>query len=146
MKPEELSSRPGQLYGALDAALERALRPPAPPADFRMRLSAARAHAAEPEDAESVRMRLEHERRDGLAELEAGYLRLRRHALGTLICGAFAAGTGLRLLLPWLKAVLGSDATLVVALLGGAAALAIAGAPQLGGSALARPLQRLWES
>jgi hypothetical protein len=111
-----------------------------------MRLSAARAHAAEPEDAESVRMRLEHERRDGLAELEAGYLRLRRHALGTLICGAFAAGTGLRLLLPWLKAVLGSDAMLVVALLGGAAALAIAGAPQLGRSALARPLQRLWES
>ena len=146
MKPRELTARPSPLDSALDAALGRALRPPVPPADWRVRLNAALAHAGEDQDAESSRVRLERERCQGLAELEAGYLRLRRRTLGTLIGGAFAAGAGLTLLLPWLKAVLGGNTMLIVAVLGGSIGLAIAGTSRPGRSAVARPLQRLWES
>jgi hypothetical protein len=130
---------------ALDAALGRALRPPAPPADFRIRLTATLARAGQHEDAESTRTRLERELHQGLAELESGYLRLRRRTLGTLIGGAFAAGAGLTLLLPWLKAVLGADAIWGVAVLGGTAGLMIAGTSRLVRSVLVRPLQRVWQ-
>ena len=138
MKPDELPARPSPLDAALDAALATALRPPAPDADFRIQLTAALARAGRDEDAEVTRMRLERERREGLAELESGYLRLRRRTLGTLIGAAFAAGAGLTLLLPWLKAMLGADAMLVIAALGGAAGLMIAGTSRLVRSVLVR--------
>lgn len=145
MKPKELSAQTSPLDIALDAALGRALRSPTPHADFRIRLTAALARAGQHEDAESARMQLERERLEVLAELESGYLRLRRQTLGTLIGGAFAAGAGLTLLFPGLKAVLGADAILVVAVLGGIAGLTIAGTSRLARSALVRPLQRVWE-
>ena len=145
MKPKELAS-PNSLDRALDAALGKALRPPVPPADFRIRLNAAREHADEHDDTRALRARLERERREGLAELEAGYLRLRRRTLGTLIGGAFAAGAGFTLVIPWLKGALGADVTMAVAMLGALAGLVIPGISRLGRSALARPIQRLWES
>ena len=145
MKPKELSARLSPLDVALDAALGRALRPPTPHADFRIRLTAALARAGQHEYTESTRMRLERERCEGLAELESGYLRLRRRTLGTLIGGAFAAGAVLTLLFPWLKAMLGADAILVVAVLGGIAGLTIAGTSRVTCSALVRPFQRVWE-
>ena len=143
MKPKEPQTSP--LDMALDAALGRALRSPTPHADFRIRLTAALARAGQHEDADSTHMQLERERLEGLAELESGYLRLRRRTLGTLIGGAFAAGASLTLLFPWLTAVLGADAILVVAVLGGIAGLTIAGTSHLARSALVRPLQRVWE-
>ena len=141
MKPNELQGRPSPLDSALGEALARALPPPVPPPDFRIGLTAALARAGQHEDSESTRMRLERERREGLAELESGYLRLRRRTLGTLIGGAFAAGASLTLLFPWLKAMLGADAILVVAVLGATAGLTIAGTSRLVRSALGRPLQ-----
>jgi hypothetical protein len=138
VKPNELPARPSPLDTALDAALARALRPPAPDADFRIQLSAALVRAGRHEDTEATRVRLERERREGLAELESGYLRLRRRTLGTLIGAAFAAGAGLTLLLPWLKTTLGADAMLAVAVLGGAAGLLIAGTSRLVRAALVR--------
>lgn len=146
MKTREPSARPNPLDTALDAALGRALRPHVPPADFRLRLNAALARANERADEESPHIRLERERRDGLAELETGYLRLRRRTLGTLIGGAFAAGACLTLMLPRLRAVFGADTILVIAVLGGSVGLVMAGTSRLARSALARPFQRLWES
>jgi hypothetical protein len=125
---------------ALDAALARALPPPQLPADFRARLSAAiaREAAAEVPHAQQ-RARLEREQLARLAEFEAGYLRLRRRTLGTLIGGAFAAGAAVAVAMPWLKATFGPNALLVLAAVGAVVGIAIgvsawvgrAGLPQM---------------
>jgi hypothetical protein len=110
----------------LDAALARALSPPALPVDFRARLSAAIAREAELQAANrAARPRLENEQRQRLAELEAGYLRLRRRTLGTVIGGAFAAGAAVAVAMPWLKATFGANAMLVLSVVGAAVGLAI---------------------
>jgi hypothetical protein len=106
------------LERALDAALGRALPPPAVPADFRARLMAAISRVDE-ETLGEARRRLRREEAARLAELEAGYLRLGRRTLGTLIGAAFAAGVVLTLALPWLKEHLGPATPLLLSGLGG---------------------------
>jgi hypothetical protein len=143
MKPEELSTQTTSFDTALDAALARALPPPVPTAEFRVRLRAALARAGDHESMESRRGRLERERREGLAELENGYLQMRRRTLGTLIGGAFAAGAGVALLFPWLKATLGEHSMLALAGLGGVVGLVIGVSACLGRSGLDDPIGRL---
>jgi hypothetical protein len=110
---------------ALDAALAQALRAPALPAGFRIRLNA-QVSATEIEDGATAAARLEREYRAGLSELEAGFVRLRRRTAGFLLAGAVATGAALPLLLPWLQARLGSYAPLALALLASAGGLGIA--------------------
>jgi len=86
---------------------------------------AALARAAET-DLVELRARLEGERQERLAELDAEYIRLKRRALGTMIGFAFAAGSAVALVLPWLEARFGAHATLILALAGAALGLAIA--------------------
>jgi hypothetical protein len=127
----------------LDAALARALPPPQLPPDFRARLTAAIAREGTHEAAGvPARARLEREHRERLAELEAGYVRLRRRTLGSVIGGAFAAGAAVALALPWIKSMFGPNAVLVLALLGAAVGLAIGTASWMGRLGVPRALQR----
>lgn len=73
----------------------------------------------------ATRARLEREQRERLAELRAGYLRLRRRTFATLVGGAFAAGAATALLMPWLQATFGPNALLLLAAGSALAALAI---------------------
>lgn len=77
------------------------------------------------------------------AELENGYLQLRRRTLGTLIGGAFTAGAGVALLFPWLKATLGEHSMLALAGFGGVVGLVIGVSACLGRSVLDDPIARL---
>ncbi len=114
---------------ALDRALAAALEPPALPAGFRARLDRALAEAGRTGGRRAARVEaLEHERRERLAELEAGYLRLRRRTLGALIGGAFAAGVAIALVLPWFESALGADAPLALAGAGALVGLVLIGA------------------
>src|ERR1700730_8895565 len=108
MKPEELCTQTSSFDTARDPALTRALPPPVVTAEFRVRLRATLARAGDHESMESRRGRLERERREGLAELENGYLQLRRRTLGTLIGGGFAGGAGVALVFPWVEGTLGA--------------------------------------
>ena len=115
MNPDELNS-----------ALARALPPPELPEGFRSIVTAGIAREAALEAAgRAARPRLEREQRERLAELEAGYMRLRRRTLGTLIGGAFAAGAAVAVAMPWLKAMFGPNAMLALSVLGAVAGLAI---------------------
>ncbi len=117
---------------ALDAALAAALEPPALPVGFRARLDAALDALEESRLGTGRRaaraVALEREHRERLAELEAGYLRLRRRTLGTLIGGAFAAGAAVALAMPWLQAVFGPNTPLALAGAGAFAGLVLIGA------------------
>ncbi|HEX4649345.1 MAG TPA: hypothetical protein VH111_10990 [Steroidobacteraceae bacterium] len=110
---------------ALDAALAHALRAPALPADFRTRLNALLG-VTEIETREMAATRLEREYLAGLAELEAGYVRLRRRTVGLLLGGGIAAGAALPAILPWLQGLLGSYAPVALALLASAGGLGVA--------------------
>jgi hypothetical protein len=116
-----------ELERAIDAALARALMPPAPPIGLRARVQAALARGA---DAElwTVRARIEREQREQLAELERSYVRVRRRTLATLIGAAFASGIAVALLLPWLTLRFGSYTPLVLASGGAVAGLVLAAA------------------
>jgi hypothetical protein len=116
-----------ELDRALDAALARALIPPAVPRSLQARVRAALARRADA-DLVTMRAQLEREQREKLAELERSYIRLRRKTLGTLIGAAFACGAAATLLLPWLTRHFGSDAPLVLAGGGAVIGLAIAAA------------------
>jgi hypothetical protein len=117
--------KPGEnLEQALDVALGRALAPPAVPAHFRARLMAAISRVDERELA-ATRRRLQLEEAAQLADLQAGYLRLRRRTLGTLIGVAFAAGAVLALALPWLKQSFGPGTPLLLSGLGAAIGVGI---------------------
>ena len=109
----------------LDAALSKALRAPCPPSDFRSRLVAAIARTREPDGIQTLRARLEREHRECLADLRAGYIRMRRRTLAAIVGGAFAAGAGSIFLLPWLTELFGSAALFVLAVLGAAVGLAM---------------------
>ncbi len=101
---------------ALDAALTSALRPPALPPGFATRLAAAlEAEERGGDWSRDAREALEREHRERLAELDAGYLRLRRRTLGTLLGVAFAAGAVLALGMPWLHRTLGDKLPYVLA-------------------------------
>jgi Zn-dependent protease len=114
--------RSPELDRALDAALSRAYRAPEAPPTLRPRLRAALSRAAEA-DVRSLRERLESEKRQQLAALEAHYVRVRRGTLGTLIGVAFAAGAAVTIAMPWLRAHMGPLTP--VAITWGAAALGL---------------------
>ncbi len=118
-----------ELERALDAALARTLTPPALPIGLRARVQAALARGTD-SDAElwTVRARIEREQREQLAELERSYVRLRRRTLATLIGAAFASGTAVALLLPWLTLRFGTYTPLVLAGGGAVAGLVLAAA------------------
>jgi hypothetical protein len=129
---------------ALDRVLARVLESPVLPAEFHARMQAALVRARESAGAgASGRARLEREQRERLAELEAGYLRLRRRTLGTLIGGAFAAGAAVAVALPLLRASFGPNAIFILAALGAVAGLAIGTATWLTRAEAPRPLERL---
>jgi len=106
---------------ALDSALSAALRPPALPAGFHATLRGAIARETE-QDFLARRSALEAERAQHLAELRAGYVRLRRNTLVTALAVAFTAGAAATIVLPWLAAAIGTDvltlAPLLVAIIG----------------------------
>jgi hypothetical protein len=114
-----------RLQRALDRALARVLSAPPLPKQLRARVRAAVLRAGD-QELSQVRARLEREARLQLAELEQGYLRVRRRTLGTLIGAAFAAGAAVAWLMPYLKAHFGPNAPLVLAAGGAVIGLAIA--------------------
>ena len=102
------------LERALDSALERVLTPPRMPAHFRHKLRAAIARADDL-SITAMRSRVEQEQRARLAQLRRDYVQLRRRTLGMMIGGAFAAGAGAAVALPWLTAEFGPMAPVVIA-------------------------------
>lgn len=114
-----------RLQRALDQALSRVLSAPPLPSRLRTRVQAAVLRAGDQEIAQA-RARLEREARMHLAELEQGFLRVRRRTLGTLIGAAFAAGAAVAWLMPYLKAHFGANAPMVLAASGAVIGLAIA--------------------
>ena len=114
-----------RLQRALDRALARVLSAPPQPKQLRARVRTAVLRAGDQELAQA-RARLEREARLQLAELEQGYLRVRRRTLGTLIGAAFAVGAAVALLMPYLKAHFGPNAPLVLAAGGAVIGFAIA--------------------
>jgi hypothetical protein len=116
-----------ELERAIDAALARALTPPAVPMGLRARVQAALARDIDAEVG-AVRARIEREQREQLAEIERSYVQLRRRTLGTLIGAAFASGAAVALLLPLLTLRFGSHTPLVLASAGALAGLALAAA------------------
>ena len=110
---------------ALDEALGRALPAPKVPHDFPIRLSAALSRTTE-SDLTDLRARLEKERREQLQTLEADYMRVRRGTFGTLLGVAFAAGAVAVIVMPWVRAHLGSYAPMAIAWGGTALGLGVA--------------------
>jgi hypothetical protein len=132
------------LDGALDAALARALPPPALTPAFQVRLQAALARErASPDSRAASRTHAQREQRERMAELDAGYLRLRRRTLGTLIGGAFAAGAAVAVVFPWLQAGFGPNAIYVLASAGALLGIGIGTASWIGRVRIPNPFQRL---
>jgi hypothetical protein len=113
----------------LDAVLSKTFRAPSPTSDFRSRLVAAIARTREPDGIQTLRTRLEREYQEQLAELRAGYVRMRRRTLAAIIGGAFAAGAGSVFALPWLTELFGAAALFVLAVLGASVGLAVGLSP-----------------
>ena len=113
------------LQRALDQALSRVLSAPPVPPQLRARVQAALLRAGEQTLAQA-RAKLEREARTQLAELEQGFIRVRRRTLGTLIGAAFATGAVAALLMPYLTARFGPNAPVVLAAGGAVLGLAIA--------------------
>ena len=109
---------------ALDAALSRALEPPAVTDAFRERVRAALDRSTEL-DIVALRAQLEAERRQTLAQLDADYIRLRRRTLGAMVGGAFAAGAAAAIALPWMARLVGPDDPLAVSAIGSTIGLGI---------------------
>jgi hypothetical protein len=132
------------LDAAVDAALARALSPPALPAGFQIRLQATLAQQACGADQRALsRAQAQREQWQHLAALDADYLRLRRRTLGTLIGGAFAAGAAVAVAFPWLQASFGPNAIYVLAALGALVGLGIGTASWIGRVRLPNLLARL---
>src|SRR5215472_7436852 len=113
------------LQRALDRALSRVLSAPPVPPQLRKRVQAAILRATDQEITQA-RARLDREARAQLAELEQGFVRLRRRTLGTLIGVAFATGAVVAWLMPYLTARFGPNAPMVLAAGGAVIGLAIA--------------------
>jgi hypothetical protein len=130
---------------ALDAALAAVLEPPALPSGFRTRLAALLAEAERAGDGRAARAAaLDRELRERLAELDAGYLRLRRRTLGALIGGAFAAGAVMAVAMPWLEATFGANRPYALAGAGTLIALALIGAWMSSGRSGLGALRPFW--
>ncbi len=114
---------------ALDAALAAVLEPPALPAGFRAQLAARLADAGRAGDSRAARAAtLERELRERLAELDAGYVRLRRRTLAALVGGAFAAGAAMAVAMPWLEATYGTNRPFALAAAGSLVGFGLIGA------------------
>ena len=111
-----------RLDRSLDEALRSVLRAPGVPATLRTRLDAALSQA-EGTDLSALRRRLESERRQQFEALQAGYLRVQRGTLGTLIGVAFAAGAASAIAMPWLRAHLGAYTPMAITWAGAALGL-----------------------
>jgi hypothetical protein len=115
---------------ALDAALSHALVAPDLPAGFRARVQAALTRAAadgaDGTALAQLRQGLESEQQQRLAELQEGYLRVRRRTLAALVVGAFAAGAVAAVAMPWLTSHIGPSAPLVMSAIGASMGLAVA--------------------
>jgi hypothetical protein len=114
-----------RLQRALDQALTRVLSAPPVPRHLRARVQAAVLRVGD-QALVQARARLEREARTQLADLEQGFIRVRRRTLGTLIGAAFATGAAVTLLMPYLTARFGPNTTLVLAAGGAVVGLAIA--------------------
>ena len=114
----------GPMDHVLDSELERVLTAPEVSEGLHRRLHAALARAADT-DIALLRARIESERREKLAELDANYIRIKRQTLGTMIGGAFAAGAAVTVVMPWLQSHFGAVAPLILAFAGAAVGLAI---------------------
>jgi hypothetical protein len=99
----------------LDRALAQVLAPPQLPEGFRARL---RAKLLRVNDANLATRRklLEREHREQLKLLESDSIRLRWRTLGYLVGGAFAAGVGVAIGMPWIRATFGPQSDLVMLL------------------------------
>jgi hypothetical protein len=129
---------------ALDAALARALYPPALPPGFQLRLQAALARESAGAGSRAAsRTHAQREQRERMAELDADYLRLRRRTLGTLIGGAFAAGAAVAAVFPWLQASFGVNAIYVLASAGALLGIGIGTASWIGRVRIPNPFERL---
>ena len=127
---------------ALDAALAAALAPPELPPDFERQLAARLEDPSGQDWGAAAREALERERAERLAELEAGYIRVRRRTLGTWIGGSFAAGAAAALGLPWLQAAFGANVLYAVAGAGALVGIALV-VSSLGATGVAGALARL---
>lgn len=126
---------------ALDSALARSLAPPSLPAGFRARLMAAVARSGDVRQLARAQMESEHRQR--LAEMEAGYLRLQRRTLGTLIGAAFVTGALVAVALPLIRDRWGDNAVFLLPLVGGLLAFAIGAGSWLRRSGVTRLFARL---
>ena len=111
---------------SLDQALARALVPPQVPAGFRTRLLAALTHVSAT-DLAIRRSLLEREHRELLQQLQSDSVRLRWRTVGYLVGGAFAAGVGVAIGMPWIRATFGSGSDLVMLLVWAGLGLLIGG-------------------
>lgn len=98
---------------ALDQALARALEAPSLPPGFRSRLRAAMERVGDT-DLAARRRRLEREQRDLQQILQSDSIQLRWWTLGYLIGGAFVAGIGITIGMPWIRATFGANGDIVI--------------------------------
>jgi hypothetical protein len=78
------------------------------PTHFATRLQAALLRARAAPGLRQARAQLERERDEQLRELQAGYVRVRRRTLVTMIAAAFASGAAAVSVMPWLEVRFGS--------------------------------------
>ena len=100
---------------SLDQALARALALPPLPAGFRTRLRAALTRVGDTDLATRRRL-LEREHDEQMLLLQSDSVRLRWRTVGYLVGGAFAAGVGVAIGMPWMRATFGAEAERVLLL------------------------------
>jgi len=100
---------------SLDQALTRALALPPLPAGFRTRLRAALTRVGDTDLATRRRL-LEREHDEQMLRLQSDSVRLRWRTVGYLVGGAFAAGVGVAIGMPWMRATFGAEAERVLLL------------------------------
>jgi len=100
---------------SLDQALARALALPPLPAGFRTRLRAALTRVGDTDLATRRRL-LEREHDEQMLRLQSDSVRLRWRTVGYLVGGAFAAGVGVAIGMPWMRATFGAEAERVLLL------------------------------
>jgi len=113
------------LEAALDRALRRSFKAPGLPPGFREQLRAAIVRSGEVDHA-ALRHQLEREEREALREMRAGYVRVRRQAMFTMLLAAFVGGAAATWALPLLAQVIGPRPAALMAALGAVAGIVVA--------------------
>jgi hypothetical protein len=108
-------NHPTSAVDALDQALARALKAPDLPVGFRTRLLAALSRVSD-NDLAARRHMLEREHQELLQMLHSDSIRLRWRTVGYLVGGAFAAGVGVAIGMPWIRATFGPQSDLIMVL------------------------------